>query len=71
MGVINLWTALEMTGGFVTAAAMVQGVEFGVAGAFLGAYRDDPEPKRLTRFALAAGFVFAVAGIIIQNLQNP
>lgn len=70
LGVVNLWTALEMTGPFVVAAVLVQAVEFGAAGAFLGAYRDDPEPKRLVRVALTAGFLFAVAGIIIQNLLN-
>ncbi len=69
LGVVGLWTALEMTGLFVAAAGLVQVTEFGVAGAFLGAYRDD-QPNRLIRVALAVAFVFALAGIIIQNLLN-
>ncbi len=70
LGVVNLWTALEITGLFVAGAVLVQVIEFGAAGAFLGAYRDDPEPNRLIRVVLAAGFLFALAGIIFQNLLN-
>ncbi len=70
LGVVGLWTALEMTGLFVVATGLVQVVEFGAAGAFFGAYRDDPEPKRLIRVALAVAFLSALAGIIIQNLLN-
>lgn len=70
LGVVNLWTALEMTGLFVVAAVLVQVVEFGIAGAFLGAYRDDPEPKRLIRVGLIVGILFAATGIIIQNLLS-
>lgn len=70
LGVVNLWTALEITGLFVAAAVLVQIFEFGAAGAFLGAYRDDPEPKRLLRAVLTAGCLLALVGIIIQNLLN-
>jgi hypothetical protein len=68
LGVVGVWTALEMTGLFVAAAVLVQVIEFGVAGAFLGAYRRDPKPKRLTRVALGAALLAAVAGIVIQNI---
>ena len=71
LGIVTLWTALEMTKLFVAAGLVVQIVEFGVAGAFLGAYRDDLEPKRLTRAALAAASLAAIAGIVLQNVLNP
>jgi cytochrome b subunit of formate dehydrogenase len=57
-----------MTGLFVAAGILVQVVEFGVAGAFLGAYRDDSESKRLIWLAFVAAFLAAVAGIVLQNI---
>jgi hypothetical protein len=71
LGIVNLWTALEMTVPFVAAGLVVQVFEFGVAGAFLGAYRNDPDPSRLTRVAVAVAFLAAIAGIVAQNILNP
>lgn len=71
LGIVNLWTALEMTGSFVVAGMVVQVVEFGVAGAFLGAYRASSDRKRLTRIALATAFLAATAGVALQNILNP
>jgi hypothetical protein len=71
LGIVALWTALEMTGMFVVAGILVQVIEFGVAGAFLGAYRDGSEPKRLIWLALGAALLAAVAGIILQNILGP
>lgn len=68
MGVINLWTAIDMTGAFVIGAAAVQIVEFASAGAYLGAFREVPHPRHLTRTALSAALVTVVAAVIIQNL---
>lgn len=70
LGVVGVWTALEMTGLFVAAAVLVQIVEFAVVGAFLGAYRRDPGSNRITRLAIVAAFLAAVAGIIIQNILS-
>jgi hypothetical protein len=67
VGVVGLWTALEMTGLFVAAAVLVQIIEFAAAGAFLGAYRQGPG-NRSVRVALIVAFGLALAGIIIQNL---
>ena len=68
MGVINLWTAVEMTGIFVASAALVQVIELSAVGAFLGSYRGSAEPKRLVQIALATSLFLAIMGIIIQNL---
>lgn len=70
LGIVNLWTALEMTGWFVAAGMFVQVVEFGVAGAFLGAYRGSPNRKQLTRFSLGAALLAAAAGVVLQNVLN-
>lgn len=70
LGIVALWTALTMTGLFVVGGLLVQVVEFGAAGAFFGAYRNDPEPRRPTRIALAAAFLAAITGIVVQNILN-
>jgi hypothetical protein len=71
LGIVNLWTALEMTGSFVVAGMVVQVVEFGVAGAFLGAYRGTSERRRLIRFSLGAAFLAVTAGVVLQNILSP
>lgn len=68
LGIVTLWTAVEMTLPFVVGGLVVQVAEFGVAGAFLGAYRSDPRPNHLTRIALSGAFLAALAGIVVQNL---
>lgn len=67
LGVINLWTAIDMTVAFVAVAAAVQIVEFAAAGAFLGAYRTG-EPRRLIRLGLLVALGLAVAAILTQNV---
>jgi hypothetical protein len=71
LGIVALWTALAMTGLFVAGGLFVQIVEFGAAGAFLGAYRNHPKSGRPTRIALAVAFLAAIAGIAIQNIMSP
>ena len=68
LGIVYLWTAIEMTGAFVVAGAFVQVVEFAAAGAVLGAWRGDAGRRRVTRTAIVAALLAAVAGIVIQNL---
>ena len=68
LGVVNLWTAVEITGIFVAAAAFVQVAEFAAVGWLLATYRSSPAPERLTRRALGAAVVLAVAGVVIQNI---
>lgn len=70
LGIVNLWTALEMTGSFVVAGMVVQVAEFGVAGAFLGAYRGSPDRRRLIRYSLGAAFLAVTAGVVLQNTLN-
>ena len=68
LGIVSLWTAIDMTGAFVLAGALVQVVELGVAGAFLGAYRGEPEPRRWVRRGLALAVTLVVLGIVFQNV---
>lgn len=71
LGIVTLWTALEMTGLFVAGGLLVQVVEFGVAGTYFGAHRNDPDPSHSTRVALGVALVAAIAGIVVQNILNP
>lgn len=70
MGVVYLWTAIEMTGGFVAAGSLVGIVQFTAAGGVLGAFRDAAAPSRLTRRTLAIAAILGIAGLVIQNLQG-
>ena len=70
LGIVALWTALAMTGLFVVGGLFVQVVEFAAAGAYLGSFRNDPEPGRITRIAIAAALVAAIAGIVVQNILD-
>lgn len=69
MGVVYLWTAVEMTGVFVAAGSLVVIVEFASAGWALSAFQRGPDAARLTRRILLLALFAAVAGIVIQNLQ--
>jgi len=69
MGVVQLWTAIEMTGVFVAAGALAVVVEFASAGWALSAFRAGPATERLTRRVLLIALLIAIAGIVIQNLQ--
>jgi hypothetical protein len=68
LGVVTLWTAIEMTGLFVAAGAFVQVVEFASAGAVIGACKADADQSRVTRLALLAALLAAIGGIVAQNL---
>lgn len=70
LGVINLWAAIEMTGFFVASAVLVQIVEFGAAGMFLGSYRATATPTRVVRVTIAISLVLAILGVVIQNLLD-
>lgn len=70
MGVVSLWTAIEMTGIFVAAAALVAVVQFASVGAVLTAFRLGQEPGRLTRRFLLVAFLAAALAVVIQNLQS-
>jgi hypothetical protein len=70
LGVVTLWTAIEMTGLFVTAGALVQVAEFASAGAVIGACKADVDQSRVTRLALFAALLAAIGGIVAQNLMG-
>lgn len=69
LGVVNLWTAVDMTLLFLVGAAVVQIVEFGAAGALLAAFRTG-DSGRLTRLGLLTALLLVVAGIVAQNLSQ-
>jgi len=68
MGIVTLWTAINVTGLFVAAGGLVQVVELAASGAVLGAFRAGGDRRRLTRRALLVAVLAVVAGIIAQNL---
>ncbi|HET9204508.1 MAG TPA: hypothetical protein VFP67_15335 [Acidimicrobiia bacterium] len=70
MGVVFLWTALEMTGVFVLAGSLVVIIEFAAAGWVLSAFRASPDAARLTRRIVLIALLCALAGMVIQNLQG-
>ncbi|HEU4915586.1 MAG TPA: hypothetical protein VFV13_03400 [Acidimicrobiia bacterium] len=70
MGVVFLWTAIEMTGVFVLAGSLVVIAEYAAAGWVLSAFRDIPNAALLTRRILLIALLFALAGMFIQNLQG-
>jgi hypothetical protein len=68
MGIVMLWTAIDMTGTFVAAGALVQVAEMAGAGAVLGAFRTGTDRRRLTRRVLIFAVLAAAGGIVLQNL---
>jgi hypothetical protein len=68
LGIINVWTALDMTLALVGAGTIVQVSQFAAAGAFLGAYRASSNPRRIMLRMVAVAFSLAIAGIVLQNL---
>lgn len=70
LGVVYLWTAIDMTGAFVAAGALVAIVEFASAGWVLSAFRAGSDPGHLTRRVLLVAFLAAAAGIVVQNVQS-
>lgn len=70
MGVVNLWTAVEMTGRFVLLAGVVQISQFALAGAFLGADRVSSKTRGLTSLAIVGFLALSAAAVLAQNLTN-
>jgi len=68
MGIVTLWTAINITGLFVAAGASVQVAEMAASGAVLGAFRSGGDRRRLTRRALIYALLAAVIGFVTQNL---
>lgn len=69
MGIVMLWTAIDMTGTFVAAGALVQVGEMAGAGAVLGAFRTGADRRRLTRRVLVFAVLAAAGGIVLQNIM--
>jgi hypothetical protein len=69
MGVVYLWTALEMSGVFVAAGSLVVTAEFASAGWALSAFRRSSRAAHPTRRILLVALLAAVAGVVIQNLR--
>ena len=67
MGIVSLWTAIDMTGTFVAAASLVLVLQFAAAAAVLTAFRLS-RWRHLTRRVLLLALLAAVGGIVIQNL---
>jgi hypothetical protein len=72
MGIVTLWTAIDLTGLFVAAGAVVQVGALAASGAVLGAFRAAVvDQRRLTRRTLILALLAAAAGILAQNLMSP
>jgi hypothetical protein len=67
---VKLWTAVDMTGTFVTAGVTVQVCEMAAAGGVLGAFKVSRDRRRLSRRILMLALLAAVAGILLQNLTS-
>ncbi len=68
MGIVALWTAVDITGLWVAAGAAVQVAEMAAAGATLGAYRAGADRRLVTRVTLALVLAAGVVGVLAQNL---
>ena len=68
MGIVTLWTAIDITGLFVAAGAFVQVCMLTAAGAVLGAFRANGDRRRLSRRVLLFALLAALAGIVAQNV---
>ena len=68
LGIINVWTALDVTLALVAAGTVVQVAQFSAAGAFLATYRDSEQPARLVWRTVLAALSLAAAAIVLQNV---
>lgn len=68
MGIVTLWTAIDITGLFVAAGAFVQVCMLTASGAVLGAFRANGDRRRLSRRVLLLALLAALAGIVAQNV---
>jgi len=71
MGIVTLWTAIDITGLFVAAGAFVQVCMLAASGAVLGAFRANGDRRRLSRRVLLFALLAALAGIVTQNVLSP
>jgi len=67
MGIVSLWTAIDMTGTFVAAGSLVVVLEFAAAAAVLAAFRLSGR-RDFARRVLLLALLAAVGGIVVQNL---
>lgn len=70
MGVVYLWTAMEMIGAFVAVGVFVITVEMTGAGGALAAFRMESQRSGLTRRVLGVAAACAVFGVVTQNLLH-
>ncbi len=68
LGVVSLWTAVNVTGPFVLAAVAVQVSQFAAAGAVLAGYQVTQSRRRFTLWCLGAVLLAVVVAIVAQNL---
>ncbi len=67
LGIVNVWTAIEMSPAFVGAGALVQVVELTAIGTALGRFRSGVDAR--VRWVVLAGVGAAVVGIVLQNVS--
>jgi hypothetical protein len=70
LGVVSLWTAVDLTAAFVLVAIAVQVSQFAAAGAVLGGYQLTQSRRRFTLLSLAAVLLMLVGAIVTQNLRG-
>lgn len=70
LGVVSLWTAVNLTAAFVLAAIVVQLSQLAAAGAVLGGYRQTQSRRRFTLACLAVVLLMFVGAIVAQNLVD-
>lgn len=70
LGVVSLWTAVDLTVAFVLVAIGVQVSQFAAAGAVLGGYKVTQSRRRFSGFCLGAVLLMLVGAIVTQNLRG-
>lgn len=68
LGVVSVWTAVDLTVAFVLAAIAVQVGQLTAAGAVLGGYQLTRSRRRYTVVCLAAVLMMVVGAIAVQNV---
>ena len=68
LGVVSLWTAVDLTAVFVLAAIVVQIGQFAAAGAVLGGHQRTRSRRRFTVLCLAGALLMVVGAIVTQNV---
>lgn len=68
LGIVNVWTAIDMSPSFVGAGALVQVVELAAIGSALGRFRSRGVEARV-RWVVLAGAGAAIGGIVLQNVS--